>query len=128
MKNIFKEEKIMLQFKFNPGLKLTNFGTTQPWWMKVNCDAAQLKLGATWLVRLVEICYANLVVRLFSTWLVRLVEGSVGFCRESRVEGRISRVEGRGSRVEGRGSPEGRGSRVKVQVILKNILIISYPL
>ena len=29
---------------------------------------------------------------------------SVGFCRGSRVEGKISRVEGRGSRVEGRGS------------------------
>ena len=28
----------------------------------------------------------------------------VGFCRGSRVEGKISRVEGRGSRVEGRGS------------------------
>ena len=39
---------------------------------------------------------------------------SVGFCRGSRVEGKISRVEGRGSRVEGRGSRvEGRGSRVE---------------
>ena len=41
-------------------------------------------------------------------------ERSVGFCRGSRVEGRISRVAGQGSRVEGRGSRvEGRGSRVE---------------
>ena len=39
---------------------------------------------------------------------------SVGFCRGSRVEGKISRVEGRGSRVEGRvSSVECVGSRVK---------------
>ena len=31
VKNIFKQEKIMLQLTFNPGLTLTGFRTTQPW-------------------------------------------------------------------------------------------------
>ena len=41
------------------------------------------------------------------------IEPGVGFCRESRVEGRISRVEeSRESRVEGLGARvEGGGSR-----------------
>ena len=30
MKNIFKQEKIILQLTFNPGLALTGFRTTQP--------------------------------------------------------------------------------------------------
>ena len=43
---------------------------------------------------------------------------SVGFCRGSRVEGKMSRVEGRGSRVEGRGSRE----------VKKLKKLISYPI
>ena len=31
MKNIFKQEKIMLQLRFSPGLALTGFWTTRPW-------------------------------------------------------------------------------------------------
>ena len=30
-KNIFKQENIMLQLTFNPGLTLTGFRTTRPW-------------------------------------------------------------------------------------------------
>ena len=32
VKNIFKQENVMLPLKFNPGLTLTGFRTTRPWW------------------------------------------------------------------------------------------------
>ena len=31
VKNIFKQEKLILQLSLNPGLVLTSFRTTQPW-------------------------------------------------------------------------------------------------
>ena len=43
---------------------------------------------------------------------------SEGFCRGSRVEGKMSRVEGRGSRVEGRGSRVEGGKKAKKVNIL----------
>ena len=49
---------------------------------------------------------------------------SVGFCRGSRVEGKMSRVEGRGSRVEGRGSRVEGGKKVKKVNILSYIIKI----
>ena len=33
VKDIFKQEIIMLQLTFNPGLTLTGFRTTQPWYI-----------------------------------------------------------------------------------------------
>ena len=45
VKNIFKQEKIMLQLTFNPGLMLTGFPTTRPWWKPLqmfwNCLSRQ---------------------------------------------------------------------------------------
>ena len=39
VKNIFKQESMMLQLTFNPGLTLTSFRTTRPWWQAaISCN------------------------------------------------------------------------------------------
>ena len=40
VKNIFKQEIMMLQLTFNPGLTITGFLTTQPWCTLLHCKLA----------------------------------------------------------------------------------------
>ena len=48
-KNIFKQEKIMLQLTFNPGLTLTGFQTTRPWSVRPGSSSKSGIYFITWL-------------------------------------------------------------------------------